>query len=535
MNPYPSAMLVRQAVSLAPAVTAAHFLEEAPGFAAWARRHISPRYTDAHWRKIHGAGMLFAIGLTGLVSFWPNPEVVFLFVALYLAPIVCNTVFHVATSIVYRSYSPGVVTALLLHPALFWYLLSLFQTAGLFSARAALAAILIGVMIHALDLASTTFFLNFRLRTALRTFAALSLFGFGARAGAQQGRPMQQPEPPLPMMVIQMQPGDTHLTPMTPGEGTLARWLSVDAASVSLRYRHVENFLGATSASNVQHQIAFRGALHLDPEGKFSIHAGLYSGNSFTGGWDNTGPGTGAAQSNLYLKRLYFAAKPVRGVEAQYGGLDFNRGESSEITSYDYDGYLVGERVRISRPHEIFFDEISATFGYVGDLNRPNVFRRLRGLSRSNYHQFLVAKQAGRRVRVSADYTSESGVDTLRQALTLRAPELRLADVVHFEQYQRAGDHAGYGISAYGEKKVAGRISLGAGYAQLDRPGLYSDRFGAGKRLFWNTHLTLNPEWSLMALATYALAGPGGSAPRTRFDLILGYNLAQQLRPAGVF
>jgi hypothetical protein len=51
---------------------------------------------------------------------------------------------------------------------------------------------------------------------------------------------------------------------------------------------------------------------------------------------------------------------------------------------------------------------------------------RLERLPRSNYHQFLVAKQAGRRLRVSADSTFDSGVRTLRQAVSLHAPNCTL-------------------------------------------------------------------------------------------------------------
>jgi hypothetical protein len=73
------------------------------------------------------------------------------------------------------------------------------------------------------------------------------------------------------------------------------------------------------------------------------------------------------------------------------------------------------------------------TYGYVGDLDRPNVVARLHRLSRSNYRQLLVARHVGRRLRVSGDYTVDSGVDTLRQAVTAQAPEVRVINILHFE------------------------------------------------------------------------------------------------------
>src|SRR5262249_3166204 len=152
------------------------------------------------------------------------------------------------------------------------------------------------------------------------------------------------------------------------------------------------------------------------------------------------------------------------GIDVQYGGLDFARGESSEITSYDFDGYLVGERLRILWPKQIFLDEVSITYGFLGDLNRPNVLPRLQRLNQSNYHQFLVAKNATRWLRVSADYSSGSGVDTLLQALTLRAPRVvHIVDQIRFEQYEQLGRDAGYGYAAYSEKKIVRGLSLGIG------------------------------------------------------------------------
>jgi len=96
---------------------AVHFLEEAPGFAQWARRNISPLYSDAHWRRIHALGFLCAVAAAAAVSLWTRPVSVFLFTALFLTPMVFNSLFHLGASLFYRSYSPGAFSALLLFPA----------------------------------------------------------------------------------------------------------------------------------------------------------------------------------------------------------------------------------------------------------------------------------------------------------------------------------------------------------------------------------------------------------------------------------
>jgi Protein of unknown function with HXXEE motif len=143
-------------VWLAPIATACHFLEEWPHFAEWARDHISNRYTNEHWRQIHLLGMVSAIGFTGVVSCAPGPVSVFLFTALYLTPMLFNMIFHAATSYLYGSYSPGLLTAVVLFPAMSWYLISAFAQAGLLRAEAAAAAAVLGAVVHGIDLASTT-------------------------------------------------------------------------------------------------------------------------------------------------------------------------------------------------------------------------------------------------------------------------------------------------------------------------------------------------------------------------------------------
>lgn len=151
---------IHQAVWLFPACIAVHFLEESFGFAKWARSYISPRYTDAHWRKVHGLGLVSAFAASAVVSLWTRPVTIFLFTALFLTPMVFNSLFHLGMSTFLRRYSPGTTSALVLFPAVCWHLVSTFSHAGLLSAGSALAATVIGAAFHTIDLASTTFFLH---------------------------------------------------------------------------------------------------------------------------------------------------------------------------------------------------------------------------------------------------------------------------------------------------------------------------------------------------------------------------------------
>ena len=123
----------------------------------------------------------------------------------------------------------------------------------------------------------------------------------------------------------------------------------------------------------------------LDSGERFTIHAGLFTGNSFIGGWNNAGPGTGVGQSNLFLKQLFIAARPATGVEIQYGGLEF--AEANPVKSHHtiMTAIWLAAGVLIRRPKQAFFDEIGVTYGYVGDLPRPSVLSRLDHLNRSEF------------------------------------------------------------------------------------------------------------------------------------------------------
>jgi hypothetical protein len=343
-------------------------------------------------------------------------------------------------------------------------------------------------------------------------------------------------EKTMPRMMIQMTPGDVHLVERpNPEYRKLSRWLNLQNVSLSTRYNFVENSADAITSNQGQYQVAVKGAFQFDRAAKFTVQGGLFSGNRFSGGWNSTGWGHAILRTNAYLKQLYLSAKPIEGLDLQYGGLYFSQGVSTEITGYDYDGYLVGERVRLTRPEHLFFDEISITYGYVGDFDRPSISKRFPRLEQSNYHQFLIARKIGERVLFSADYTDESGVHTLRQAVRVQVHELRVVDVFHFENYQVARPDAGYGFAAYSEKKLLSKLSLGGGYAQHDRAALYSDRFAAGKRVFANFQMELTPEFSISTAWTQAIHNDRASSPRTRFDLVVNCDLLHTLRRGRLF
>jgi hypothetical protein len=335
----------------------------------------------------------------------------------------------------------------------------------------------------------------------------------------------------MPRMIIDMTPGDVQLVPHPARlRGKLSRWVNFETVSVSTRYNFIENSVGSLSSNQDQYQVVLKGAFQFDPDGRYTIQAGLFPGNRFSSGWNGSGWGTGKLRTNLYLKQLYVGAKPITGLELQYGGLYFNQGVNTEITGYDYDAYLTGERIRVTRPTNFFFDEISITYAYVSASDLPSVSKRFHRLKQSNYHQLLLAKRVGERILFSGDYTFQSGAETFREAIRVLTKEIRVIDIFHIENYQAANPDAGYGFAAYGEKKLHTRLFLGGGYAQHDRAGLYSDRFAAGKRIFLNVQLELRPEFSISTSWTQAIQNAVRASPRTRLDIALNYDVLRTLQ-----
>jgi hypothetical protein len=315
----------------------------------------------------------------------------------------------------------------------------------------------------------------------------------------------------------------------------LTRWFDLNTLSVATRYHFIKNANRTTAADNDQYQFIAKGKFKFDAAGRYSIFAGIQTGTSFTSGWENSGWGTGRHQTNIYVKQLYFEAKPVNRLSIQFGGIGINNGVNSEATGYDNDAYIMGERVTLKYPKQLYFDEISLTNAHLGDLTQPNVFRRFTRLNESNYHQFLFVKNLNKRISLSGDYTFESGMDTLRQAVLIKASETRLFDSILFENYERLDPNAGYGFNLQGDKKIGKRLTLTGGVIRIDRSILNGDKFPRGNRLHLTGVYNLSREFSITAWIVEGIGPIPGNIPRTRIDVILNYNILQTLRRAHIF
>ena len=358
-------------------------------------------------------------------------------------------------------------------------------------------------------------------RIAAATLTALFLIP--AAASAQDSAAAVDPPPDQPASA-------------TAAPDNLSRWVDLQTANVLGRFRYVENSAHVVTARQLQDSLSLRARLKLDRGARLSVTGAAATGTSFTGSWNNTGIGTGDPVHALSVKQLYFGAVPWGGVEVSYGGLAPIRGESTEITSYDNDGYMVGERVSLRRPKDLFFDEISATAGFLGDVETPNVFRRLDRLGEINYGQILASKKATSWLTASADVTRVSNVSTVRAAATVGVAASNILDTVRYEQYARTGEDAAFGYAVTAEKALGRRLTAGLGYADIDQNygGLNGDRYGSGRRLFETGGIRLWSALSLAMFATQAFHDDVAISNHQRVDVVLTYNVLATLKRAGL-
>ena len=332
---------------------------------------------------------------------------------------------------------------------------------------------------------------------------------------------------------------DKPNAPSAPLAPSLSRWFELQNATLNLRYRFIDTSAGRTTTNQLQHRESIRGRVKFDKAAKYTWNFGVFTGTRFTSGWDNTGWGIADAQKNFAFKTSYFSAIPIPGVEAQYGGFYIIKGESSELTTYDEDGYVIGQRISVKRPTQLHLDEISLTVGYLApDPREIPISRRTKYLNDTpNYRHFLIDKKFGKRVGVSTDFTYAHGSKTWRQGLNLKTPELRVVDTVILELYERVNRTPEQGFAITLDKAVHRKVSVNWGYASIDPAYgiLNADRFQIGNRAFAMVIYNISPEFLASAFITRAVGNDIPLPQRTLSNIVFTYNVIPALKKTGLF
>jgi hypothetical protein len=337
-----------------------------------------------------------------------------------------------------------------------------------------------------------------------------------------------------------------------------ARWLDLTAFSHSERYRNQYGDTGFHYFEDGQQRSLLAGKIKFDEDGRYAIGFRASSGRSFNWAYadyagrgfeaslnepqylaivDNpvnnpdladayaADPNGVASVTNMhsagwefYVRELYLSATPIKPVTVEVGSFGFERGYSTEITTFDDDGYIAGERVRINDPKHFFFDQISATSAYFGYLDQPNLFERGGSFTKSNYRQIAAKKQLTPRIGVSGEYNWISNnvrTGTTREAIVFDTKESKVFDKVRLEGYEMLShvflqgdeERQRQGFALVGEKKI-GKLGGDFGFASIDRDyGVYTgssfmqetgfslngDNYNTSIRIFSHANYKLTP------------------------------------------
>lgn len=315
----------------------------------------------------------------------------------------------------------------------------------------------------------------------------------------------------------------------------IRRWVDVQQLQLSSRFRWVKNGEGRVTSSTLQWQPQIRARFLVDPEARVSVHVGAFGGSSFTSGWNNTGGGIGEFGGAFHVKQLYLNVAPGRGVQLQAGSLYLLRGENTEITSYDNDGFIEGERIAWS-PSRGPITDIAITAGFLGDLSQPDAFHRIHRLGDWNYGQALVAWRMGARLTASADYTYDNGRDVLRQGITLRLPDrVKLLRAIKVDAYQRVSPNADAGFDAAADVQPLKALRITAGVETIDRAygSLNADRYLTGTHAYMLGTYRLTRDLSAGWFHEEALGHHAGLPIAHRFEVFVTLNPTERLRALG--
>ncbi len=388
-----------------------------------------------------------------------------------------------------------------------------------------------------------------------------AMFLLASSPGRSQQLASSSLPPLLPAAPVMIQRSSAISAPAVPVWQTkFDRWVDLKQMDFSLRYRGVFDSNNAHEYNQAQQRSIVDGKFKFDEQGKYGVvfHASTgkyfnWAYADFMGGGDEQGLALEYAKAtplqlaaidaylpaanpsggwSFYIRRLYLDAEPVSGLQIQFGSLDINRGAASEITTYDNDGYVTGERILLKKPGRLFFDEISLTNAYFGDLYKPNFFARGDRFTQGNYHQFLLRKEIAKRINASVDYTWQDASNTYREDAEFRIPESQVLDSVRVEFYERSNEIAfrnvddlapgGKGFAISGDKRLNSRLSLGGGVAEIDPHqgvltqlessatlcmGVNGDAYGLGKRYFARPTVKLTPYLSATGFYTHEYGG----------------------------
>jgi len=326
-----------------------------------------------------------------------------------------------------------------------------------------------------------------------------------------------------------------------PAAGFWKQHVKFVTLDLGTRYRYMDTRAGKVTSRDQQYRISSKLQIDLVPEGRTYFQMRFESGSRFNSSWSNTGMGLNNKQWVFNVKTFYLGQKLGNHVEAQVGGLEFDRGAGSEATSADNDGFLVGYRGVISTSGKGWKpSKVSVTVGFVGDLGIVNVYNRLyHRMGNVNYAQILVQKAFNKKHEASVEYNTLEGIDYVRGAYRWKKIPARIFDEVNVEVLSRADENPTFGWMTTLGKSLghSNPFKLAVIYSDVpkqmfNKSGVQvfenGDGHSLGKRVGGN--LTFSPipaakDFSVNFFASRRMDA-SNNGPRWRAQVVASYKLA---------
>jgi len=307
------------------------------------------------------------------------------------------------------------------------------------------------------------------------------------------------------------------------------------------RYRYMDTRAHNVTSRDQQYKISSKVQFNLVPEGASYFQMRVESGSRFNSSWSNTGMGLNNKQWVLNVKTFYFGQKLGKHVEAQVGGLEFDRGAGTEATSADSDGFLTGYRGVVSTSGKGWLpNKVAVTVGFVGDLAIVNVYNRLyHRMDQANYAQVLVQKAFTKNHEGSLEYNTLQGIDYVRGAYRWKKIPAHLFDDLQIEVLSRATEDSTFGWSTTLGKSLGHKnpFKFAVSYSDIPKQMFNhvgkqifenGDLYSLGKRMGGNLTFAPIPSAKDFSLNFFAARRMDASSngPRWRAQVVASYKLA---------
>lgn len=211
------------------------------------------------------------------------------------------------------------------------------------------------------------------------------------------------------------------------------------------RFNYMDRQGGLVTDRGMQYRLHARARVDLLNSGNTYVTIRAETGKGFDNSWNNAGLGLGRGQTIFNVKSIALHQKLTNRLEAEVGGLDFDRGAGTDATYASGDGHMTGYRVVFDGHSDAAPERVSITAAYLGDFDKPNFFSRSR-LDRVNYLQFLMEQNFGEQLYGSAEVDSIHDAIFVRGAMRYR--RLWQFDDLTIEAIARTTDRSSFAWSS---------------------------------------------------------------------------------------